>query len=977
MLKGKNPLNPLIGYLNINSLRNKILHLREICQKCPIEILCIDETKLDSSFPDQQFKIEGYQFPPYRRDRNAHGGGKLVFIRQSLIVKRLQDLELEEHESICIELTISNTKWCLLFVYRPPNERNKVCFFNELTTILNKIAKKYENFLLTGDMNIDYKVQCLDFKNILSDFCDAFCLTNLVNSKTCFKSREGTSLDVMLTNNPNKFQNTTAITTGLSDFHSLIVTSLCSTYQRLSPKTIYYRNYKSFKTEEFLHDLDQNLLNGNIYSDKTKSYSKLTEIFSATLEEHAPLKRKIIRGNHAPFMTKALSKAIMDRSRLKNKYQKWPSRENFLRFKKAKNCCNKLNKQAKKDYFKNASKDGVVSNKKFWDTVKPFLTNKGSNTNDSIVIEQNNKLITDDRQLTELFNSHYINIVEKSSGNKPSSIGFPENSLNDELTVSKIIDKYKDHPSIKAISRNFLNNNQSFYLPEATVPEINKIIKNLNTKKANGPDKIPLKVIKLSASIIDSYLTNIVNNDIEVCSFSEEAKTATVRPIYKKKSRTVLENYRPVSLLNGFSKIYERYLHEKLMVYLDDIISKFVSAYRKTYSSSHVLIRLIESWKNALDIGKVSGAVLMDLSKAFDCIPHDLLIAKLHAYGIKPSALTFFYSYLKRRKQNVTINNTSSTFQFILSGVPQGSILGPILFNVFINDLFFFLNKSDLHNFADDNTISAVATNIKELLTNLEKESKIAVNWFEDNNMIVNPDKFQAIILKKENNPSVPYVINVGKAQIKSETSVNLLGIEIDQKLCFDKHISTLCKKAAGQLNAIGRISNYLDQKGKEAIINGFVYANFNYCPLVWHFCSAKSVKKIEKIQERLLRLLLNDYRSDYKSLLVKSSKSTMEVKRLRALALEIFRTLNNMNPEYLKDIFIQNTTSVRNYNNLVVHSHRTATYGDKSLSTLGPKIWNSLPNNIKSLESFSKFKSYIDTWFGPKCSCSICKFNS
>ena len=384
-----------------------------------------------------------------------------------------------------------------------------------------------------------------------------------------------------------------------------------------------------------------------------------------------------------------------------------------------------------------------------------------------------------------------------------------------------------------------------------------------------------------------------------------------------------------------------------------------MSAYRKKYSCSHGLIRLIENWKNALDIGKVCDALLMDLSNAFDCIPHDLVIPKLHAYGIEPSALTFFYSYSKRRKQNVTINNTTSTFHSILSGVAQGSILGPILFNVFINDLFFFLNKSDLHNFADDNIISAVATKVKELLTNLEKESEIAVNWFKDNNMIVNPDKFQSMILEKDKHSSEPYFINVGEAQIKSEPSVNLLGAEIDQKLCFDKHIFTLCQKAAGQLNAIGRISKYLHKKWKEPIINGFVNANFNYCPLVWHFWSAKSVQKIEKIQERLLRLLLKDYKSDYKCLLETSCKTTMEVKRLRTLALEIFQTLNDMNPEYLKDIFIQNTSSVRNYNNLIVHAHRTATYGDKSLKTLGPKIWNSLPENIKSLQSFSKFKSF------------------
>ena len=175
---------------------------------------------------------------------------------------------------------------------------------------------------------------------------------------------------------------------------------------------------------------------------------------------------------------------------------------------------------------------------------------------------------------------------------------------------------------------------------------------------------------------------------------------------------------------------------------MEKILSNFIAAYRKTYSSSHVLIRLIENWKKYLDNKKIVGTVLMDLSKAFDCIPHDLLTAKLHAYGFNEKALIFLYSYLKRRKQSVTINDTESFFQILLSGVPQGSILGPILFNLFINDLFFFVKEAELANFADDNTVHVDSKDLTELLEILRKECETAINWFKTNNMIVNPDKF-------------------------------------------------------------------------------------------------------------------------------------------------------------------------------------------------------------------------------------------
>ena len=827
--------------------------------------------------------------------------------------------------------------------------------------------------LIAGDFNIDTSMSNRKNVNYLNDFCHTFDLTNLVNVKTCFKSTLAhTSIDVILTNRPRSFQKTAAITTGLSDCHKMVITSFRSFFSRAPPRDIIYRSYQKFNSQNFLDDLNSNL-NQAENSSGIVSYEKLTQIFKQTIQTHAPLKKRRIRGNQAPFMTKELSKQIMKRSRYKNKYYKWPSRENFLAYKNAKNRCNNMLKYAKRVYFRNISlKNG---SKSFWDAVKPFFTNKGIMSNENIVIEEDGILLNDTKTITEIFNNHYINIVEKSSGKPPSSIGNPNCPSNDRKTVKEIINAFKNHPSIIAIKRNNIPN-CCFDIPHACKDDINKIIKSLNTKKATGPDGIPLKLIKLSADIIDYYLTTIINDDLSRSSFSEGAKEALVHPIFKKKDRKNKENYRPVSILNGFSKVYERFINDSMLPIIQNFLSDFVSAYRKHYSSNHILINLLENWKKNLDNKKIVGAVFMDLSKAFDCIPHDLLIAKMDAYGFSEDFLTFLYSYLKRRKQSVNISNVHSIFQILLSGVPQGSILGPLLFNVFINDLFHFINDADLLNFADDNTITAFSDSLENLIYKLEKESTNAIDWFRSNEMIVNPDKFQSIIVNNGKNTTNSYKLRFDKKTIESENSINVLGIEIDNKLNFDNHTTTLCKKAGGQLNALARISKYIGFHEMKVLLDSFIFSNFNYCPLVWHFCSVASTRKIEKIQERALRLLYNDNFSTYNELLQKASKPTMEVNRMRKLAVEIFKTLNSLNPNYMKLHFKKGSYSTRRKNNLVVNRARTTTFGEKSLQILGPKIWNSLPENAKEQTSIKEFNKFIKTWYGPKCMCNICQYS-
>ena len=241
--------------------------------------------------------------------------------------------------------------------------------------------------------------------------------------------------------------------------------------------------------------------------------------------------------------------------------------------------------------------------------------------------------------------------------------------------------------------------------------------------------------------------------------------------------------------------------------------------------------------------------------------------------------------------------------------------------------------------------------------------------------MIVNPDKFQAIIINRHGHfdPVNEHQLKFNDYEITSKNSVTLLGIEIDDRVSFDNYTHTLARKAAGQLNYLISKRHCLSQEAKQVLIQSFIMANFNYCPLVWLFCSKKLQDKQESIQKRALRFLYNDYESNYEHLLSMSNKPSIEVRKLRFLVVEIFKTIKYLNPSYMKQIFTINTTRDSSSNKLFVKARKNKKYGQNSLKSLGQQIWNALPNEMRNSESLFTFKRLIKTWSGPSCQCSLC----
>ena len=307
-------------------------------------------------------------------------------------------------------------------------------------------------------------------------------------------------------------------------------------------------------------------------------------------------------------------------------------------------------------------------------------------------------------------------------------------------------------------------------------------------------------MLKATREIVCPYLTDCINSAVYDCKFPNELKEADLSPLFKNDDSNYKGNFRPISVLPAASKVYERLLKDQICPYFQDKLSEILCGFREGYSTQHALIRLIEKWRKCLDASGIVGTILMDLSKAYDCLPHDLLIAKLEAYGFDFNSLCLMYSYLDCRHQRVKIGSHRSTAKRIKIGVPQGSVLGPLLFNIFINDLCLMRLDSEICNFADDNTIYSCGIDLHEIVTNLESDLSRLLEWFTNNGMVANPKKFQLMFLGLKGQRRLRLNINENKLSVTDH--VKLLGIEVDNKLKFNKHVKTLCSKVNKKISA-------------------------------------------------------------------------------------------------------------------------------------------------------------------------------
>ena len=937
----------IVSHLNVNSVGPKITEIRELQKRCQLDILVLSESKLDESYKQDVIDIEGYNC--VRQDKRGNSGGILTYISKDIPFS-LGNIQLcnDEIECLSIELNIKEEKIMLLCMYKNPRT-DPVTFKKFFEETCESVSNLYENIIIIGDLNFN-----MFQDNMLAAIIPPFNMTNIIKDATCFKSKDPTLIDVMLVTKRRKFINHFSKNTGISDFHNLIGGIMRMHKPVPRTKRVSYRKLSSIDYDKVLEEMSGTDLSMQIMNSKDASsaYDKLQVELCNLLDRHAPKKQRVIRKNDFHVMSKQLRKAIYHRNRLRNKYYKFRTVDYLNMYKAQRNKVTLIKRKEICQYFEDKCKEGT-RNKDFWKAVKPLFS-KSRTKSDTIPLRENGEIVTEDQKVCEIFNTFFQTIG--------SDIGAPESNRG---TVEEIINPYDGHSSVETIRQKIKSYNEAkFIFRFVSEREVAKVINSLSKKKAAGYDELPVQFIKNLGRIIVKPMTLLINRCILENKFPNQMKKANITPLFKKKDKLNKDNYRSVNLLPILSKVLERILYNQVYEYISPLFHNYLSGFRKGHSCQDVLVRMTEDWREHLDKGSNIGVVAIDLSKAFDCMPHGLLLAKLSAYGFDNDACKLMKSYVMERKQRVKIGETFSDWVYNIKGVPQGSILGPLLFNIFINDFLFSDFNSKIYNYADDNTLCYEDNDQTILSEKLTEDCIKAMRWFEVNNMKANASKFQVMFVSRHNNNNRES-ITINNTEIKASHSINILGVEIDRELRFNSHIDGICSQTGKQVNAVKRLKHFLDKKSKMIIYNSYINCNFHYCSLSWMFANKTSLDKLENTNKRALRVVTNNGHLSYEELCEQEKQLTVYKRCLKAIAILIYKIKIGTAPQYLRDLFTVHDSEydMRDNDRLILPLFNTVRFGKTSIRYLGAKLWNYIPVEIKSKASLSTFKPAVHKW--------------
>ena len=773
-----------IAHLNIHYLYPKLDEIKLLISRQKFDILCLCETFLNNSFSDTELSIEHYDI--FRLDRECHGGGLLIYVRDNLTCKPRLDLQSKPIESIWLEIHQPNSKGVLLcYCYRPPSSRAE--WLEYFTTQLEKsLAEEKENLIL-GDFNFDLSRPVGSSKSWI-DLMHSFNFSQLVTIPTRVSCHSSTLIDHVYTNRPQNINNVRVPNYSISDHYPVCFSYKLSGAYIKGPihKVVNYRSLKKFDESRFLSDLAmQPWFLIDALDNPDNAIDLFNDLFSKVLNDHAPKRMKRVKRLNQPNW---MNHSILDAIKERNYYHKKKDKVNYqICRRKVKH----LIYSAKQTYYENTISSMKRDPKKLWNSLHELSGFKNKITT-NYIDDENGEPIISPITIANSFNKHFASVhcdLEQ--------IANVHSCDNGEVTNDRHTDTL-------------------FQIPHITTSFIDNQLISLDISKSTGSDDLSANFLKLAHNIIAPILCKILNLSIDTSSYPQAFKKAKVIPIHKKGTKCDKNNYRPISILPIISLIFERHvsIHLKDHFESNDLLYGRQSGFRKNHSCETALTKILDDWLTALDQNKIVGTVFLDFSKAFDLVNHTTLLRKLKSFHLHKSTLSWIASYLDKRKQQVQISGVLSDLELIKTGVPQGSVLGPLLFLVYINDFPDALTSTTSDNFADDSTISVCNNSLDCVIDSLNADLSNVKSWCDQNNMIVNTSKTFAMFISSGHKTAhihdAPSPIHYQTDSIQCLTDHKLLGITMDCKLSWKIQVDIVLKKCNSLLYLLSRIKCFL-----------------------------------------------------------------------------------------------------------------------------------------------------------------------
>ena len=933
-------------HLNIRSLYNKLDDFISMVSTLNFifDVYCFSESWLDENSKDL-VSIPGYLAYHSLRPLGKRGGGVTIFVKDAYNVEMLDSFTIncEIFESLFLKLERGGKKVIVGIIYKPPHI-NKDIFIEKMSYICHDLGNFRIPILLCGDFNIDFlNSDSVPFRNMLSSYF----LIPLISKPTRITDTSLSLIVNIFVNLPNTCHSG-IICCDLSDHFPIFM--ICkSLFEEafIDEKVVKYRLVNDGTLSQMCTALEKTNFDFCDYLvDIDVTFDRFYNLIFSAYADSCPIRVKKISNKR--LLKPWIDHEILMDIKLRQKYfiqykQGLISKQFFTRFRNS--ITNRI-RVAKATYYDKKFSEYRNNAKKSWslinDLIRPHKSDNMINK-----IRFNNRTILDYGEMAEVFNNYFCRVG---------------------VDIANSINSNGEHLSF--MSGNF---GSSFFMNPTNPQEIFSLVSKLKPKANDNVNFIPVRVLKAINYIICHPLSKIINGSFSVGTFPKKLKVAKVIPIPKQGDSSLVENYRPISLLNIFSKIFEKIAYNRLYSYLEhkDILYKRQFGFRKGKSTADALVTNLIDFYKKLDGSNVIFSMFLDFRKAFDCVDPQILISKLKFYGVRGIASKWFESFLSERLQFTMVNGVKSREGLVSHGVPQGSTLGPLLFLVFINDL---PNVSNLFNFtlfADDCTLTTAFKNTPSTYSQqaniINAELELLGKWFQENRISVNYNKTKFIIFTYGKYIHFPNIHNNNHIIHQTEF-IKFLGVIFDYNLKFREHLKYISDKISKWIGILYKLRYFLPSQILLKIYKSFVHPYILYGLEIWYSSFQYVGDRILVLQKKVMRCIYKLPFNDHTSQYFKISR-VLKVSDLFKynLVIILFKMFNyNMYPS-LRSSLTQHADIhshfTRGRQNFIIPRFRKARFS-KSIVVLGTKFLNEFSSTIFESDSLQMCKRMLNQSF-------------